>query len=125
MRRVVEGGRLLGRGPAQPWRVVLPFAGARFTEAYRRLAMQEGMESFEARYPTLYRDLGASGTADAGALRDAYRTDHLVLDDEADPRFAGWSNQQKMHWKIGQAHALAMASAFMPMARWACTMACR
>lgn len=106
----VHSWAAIGRGPAQPWRVVLPFAGARFTEAYRRLAMQEGMDAFEARYPALYRELNTSGAADAGTLRDAYRTEHVVLDDEADPRFAGWTNQRKMHWKIEQAHGLASAS---------------
>ena len=106
----VHSWAAMGRGPAQPWRVVLPFSGARFTDAYRRLATQEGLESFEERYPSLFRALRTSGTVTADELAEAYRTPHVVVDDEADPRFVGWSNQQKMHGKIAVAHDLALAS---------------
>lgn len=110
VRFFVHGWTAIGRGPALPWREVLPFSGARFTDAYRRLGMQEGMEAFEARYPTLFADLGSSGTVTADELRAAYGTDAAVVEDDRDPRFAGFSNPQKMHYKIWAAHRLALAS---------------
>jgi hypothetical protein len=100
----------IGRGPAQPWRAVLPFAGTVFPGVYRRLATQEGLPAFEARYPSLYRALEGGGRITADELRRSYGTPHAVVEDEDDPRFNGWSNSRKMHEKIAAAHALAANS---------------
>ncbi|MEM6390292.1 MAG: hypothetical protein AAF825_10680 [Pseudomonadota bacterium] len=97
----------IGRSDAQPFRYVLPFEGARFCEAYREVALSLGYEAMQARHPSLYAALGAGNSADAEALKALYKTPHVVLEDDKGPKFDGFTNQHKMHYKIHAADKLA------------------
>lgn len=103
----VHAWRKVGRADAQPFRQVLPFAGPRFAEAYRARALSEGYDAMRAALPALFAALEAGGTTDVAAVAGLYGTDHVVLEDDGDARFAAMSNQAKMHYKIHAADALA------------------
>lgn len=105
----IHSWRGIGRSDAQPFRYVLPFAGTRFPEAYRQIAVAEGFPAMRARYPALFRALGEGAQADEETLRELYGTPHVVLEDDAADRFAGFSNQDKMHHKIHAADRMARA----------------
>lgn len=100
----------IGRAGAQPFRKVLPFEGAAFRDAWRRIGMLEGFETMQARYPALLAALADGSRVDAETLRAAYGAREVVVDDETRPEFAGFTNQDKMHFKIHAADALARAS---------------
>lgn len=100
----------IGQPPAQHFRSVLPFAGEAFTEAWRRIGTLESYDGMQARYPSLFAALANSGTVEADDLRRAYGATDVVVEDEESPRFAGFSNQDKMHYKIHAAHRLASES---------------
>ena len=104
---VVHSWRAIGRADAQPQRAVLPFAGARFTQAWRAEAAVQGFEAARAAHPALMAALAQGGEADAEALRALYATPHVVLEDDAAPPFARLTNQEKMHAKIDAADRLA------------------
>ena len=103
----VHSWQKVGRADAQPFRHTLPFEGQAFTEAYRQAALAEGYDAMRARYPALFTRLFESGLADEAELEALYQTDHVVLDDETAEPFAGFSNQEKMHYKIHAADRLA------------------
>ena len=99
--------RDVGRSGAQPSRAVLPFAGAAFTRAYKDIAVASGFEAMKAAYPTLFGQLSEGARVSEDQLRATYGTAHVVLEDDTDEAFTGFSNQQKMHYKIHAADALA------------------
>ncbi len=103
----VHSWQAVGRSNAEPFRYVLPFAGAEFPETYRRIALQMGYERVQARYPTLFNALKAGAVVEADMLKSLYGTDHVVLEDDRADRFAAFSNQAKMHYKIHAAYELA------------------
>lgn len=100
----------IGRSDAQPFRYVLPFEGPRFCEAYREVTLSLGYEAMQARYPALYTALGEGNKADAEALKALYATDNVVLEDDKGPKFDGFTNQHKMHYKIHAAGQMAQAA---------------
>ena len=100
----------VGRSSAEGFRSTLPFAGAAFSDAYRGVALAVGFDEVKGRYPTLFAHLERSEHVDAPELSEFYGTDHVVVDDDGTEAFDGWSNQDKMHWKIQSAHELAVAS---------------
>ena len=100
----------VGRSSAEGFRSTLPFAGAAFSDAYRGVALAVGFDEVKQRYPTLFAHLERSEHVDAPELSAFYGTDHVVVDDDGTEAFAGWTNQDKMHWKIQSAHDLAVAS---------------
>jgi len=106
----VHSWQNIGMADAQPFRYVLPFSGQHFTHAYRELAVAEGYEAMRARYPALFGKLATSARADPEQLRALYGTDHVILDDETSAEFAGFSNPQKMHYKIHAADRMARAA---------------
>lgn len=106
----VHTWRGTGHSGAEPHRASLPFEGEAFQKAYREHCLGTSHEQVKARYPTLFWELSQTGTADAGALRDLYGTEHVVVEDDAGPEFEGWSNQQKMHYKIHACSELAYGS---------------
>lgn len=108
----------IGRAGAQPFRAILPFAGARFTAVWREIAGREGFEAMQARQPALFAALEDGAVADDAAIRAATGARAVRLEDDAAPAFAGWSNQRKMHEKIAAAHALAQAAADEDGAPW-------
>jgi len=48
----------------------------------------------------LFQVLSNSGTVTDGELREPYGTEHVVVENDRDARFDGWSNSSKMHYKI-------------------------
>ncbi|QHI96551.1 hypothetical protein GT347_00180 [Xylophilus rhododendri] len=106
----VHAWKQVGRSGSEPFRRFLPFEGEAFLAAYREQCMKMGYPDFVARYPGLFKTLSASGETSEAHLSAVYGTDKVVLEDDADARFAGWSNSRKMHYKIGQAQSLIDAS---------------
>lgn len=103
---VVHSWEKVGRSGAEPFRAYLPFAGATFSEVYRAQAHRAGMPEMHARYPALFAALREGGIVTPAELSAFYGTDHVVLEDDAGPQFDGWSNSQKMHYKIAAAAGL-------------------
>ena len=100
----------IGRSEAQPFRSVLPFAGAAFTKAYQEVGATVRFEDLKTRYPTLFAKLADGASATTAQLQTIYRTDHVVLEDDTAEKFAALTNQQKMHYKIHAADTLARSS---------------
>ncbi|MBP8939589.1 MAG: hypothetical protein KBG72_13965, partial [Agrobacterium sp.] len=100
----------IGRSGAEYFRAYLPFAGTAFCTAWREQAQRAGMEAMTALFPALFSALRNGGRVRPAALAEAYGTDHVVVEDETAPAFAGWSNSQKMHYKLEAAHKLAADS---------------
>lgn len=100
----------VGMSEPQPARAFLPFEGAAFGTAWRRIAILEGFAQMKSRQPGLFRALERGATVDAARLQDLYGAREVVVEDETDPRFAAFSNQDKMHYKIHAADALARHS---------------
>jgi hypothetical protein len=103
---VVHSWEKIGRSGAEPVRAYLPFAGPAFCAAYRAEAHRAGMAVMQARYPALFAGLQQGGVVTTDALSAFYGTDHVVLEDDAGPQFAGWSNSRKMHYKLAAAAGL-------------------
>ena len=103
---VVHSWAKVGRSGAEPVRAFLPFEGVAFCEAYRTRGLQLGLDEMMQRYPALFQALKAGGEVSPGEIGAFYRTDHVVLEDDGDARFAGWSNSRKMHYKIHAADML-------------------
>lgn len=97
----------VGRSGAQPSRDVLPFEGAAFSKAYRHIGTTLGFEEMQRRYPSLFEQLNLGGRVTQAGLSSTYDTEHVVLEDDKDSGFSGFSNPQKMHYKIHAADALA------------------
>lgn len=100
----------VGRSGAEGFRATLPFAGESFGATYRSSALRIGYAEVAQRYPTLFAQLAAGAVVDADQLREHYGTPHVVVQDDASEQFEGWSNQDKMHWKIQHCHQLALDS---------------
>lgn len=96
----VHSWNKIGRSGAEPFRAFLPFAGEAFCAAYRMAAHHAGLDETRARYPSLFSELAQSGMVSESELCGFYGTDHVVLEDDGDARFADWSNGRKMHYKI-------------------------
>lgn len=97
----------IGRADAQPFRYVLPFAGSTFPETYREIATTSGYTHMKEQYPALFKALTSGSVTSPAPLRDAYKTDHVILEDDKDPKFDSFTNQHKMHYKIHAADRLA------------------
>ena len=96
----------VGRANSEPFRRLLPFEGDAFQQSYREQCLKMGYGIFKLHYPQLFAKLAQSGEVTKAHISGVYGTDQVVLDDESDPAFEGWSNSRKMHYKIGQAQAL-------------------
>ena len=97
----------IGRAAAQPFRDTLPFEGPTFTEVYREIATALGYERMQALYPSLFAALDAGARATEEQVQAIYGTEHVVLENDRSDAFAGYSNQDKMHYKIYAADRLA------------------
>jgi hypothetical protein len=64
------------------------------------------MDEMTARYPTLFAVLRDGGTVTPVEISEVYATDHVVVEDDNAPEFGGWSNSQKMHYKLAAAQDL-------------------
>jgi hypothetical protein len=87
------------RGRAFP-----PALHAAYSTAWHELG---GLPGIKKRYPAfnaLFRD---AADASLDELRTTYQTDHIILEDDTAPPFAGYSNQEKMFYKIHAAQTFA------------------
>ena len=106
----VHTWKRIGRAGAQPFRSVLPFEGEAFCAAWRQHGTLVGYEAMQARYPTLFAAIEVGSEVTETNLRETYGARAVVVEDETAPRFVGFSNQDKMHYKIYSAHRLAAES---------------
>lgn len=97
----------IGRATPHPFRAALPFDSPRFCAEWRRIGTLESFETLQHRYPALFAALDSTARIDADTLQALYGTRSVVVEDEDDPRFAGFTNQDRMHYKIAAAHDLA------------------
>jgi tetratricopeptide (TPR) repeat protein len=83
---------------------------AGFAQAYTEVVTRLGTDEVARRYPRLFRRATAAGETDVDpeAVQALYGAEAVCIDDEADPPFDGRSNFWKMHYKIRQAHRLAI-----------------
>jgi len=87
------------------------FASEAFCRAYRQHASEVGFDVLMRHYPTLFEFIETSSSVTKEEIRAQYGPQaQVVIDDEASPRFAAFTNQQKMHYKIHAAHELMRAS---------------
>lgn len=87
------------------------FASEAFCRAYRQQASEAGFDVLMRLYPRLFEFIETSSSVTEEEIRAQYGPQtQVVIDDEASPRFAGFTNQQKMHYKIHAAHELMRAS---------------
>jgi hypothetical protein len=98
----------IGHSEAQPTRAQLPFEGEEFVKAYRKQCMELGFEVVKGRYPRLFGALSTGAIADLAELRSLYGTEFVVIENDRAPRFSGWSNSRKMHYKIHACSELAL-----------------
>lgn len=106
----VDSWMRIGRSSAEPFRYVLPFEGKRFVARYREIGIELGLPALEQRYPALFANLAHIDTVTEAELAELYDTPHVHLDDERDPRFIGFSNPEKMHFKIEACHRQVLSS---------------
>jgi hypothetical protein len=104
----VDSWLRIGRSGAEHFRYVLPFEGPRFTEKYREVCRQAGMEEFKESHPALFTALTDTGLTTKDELCEFYGTPHVRLDDDSQPPFAALSNPEKMHRKIQSCFDMAM-----------------
>ncbi|CDZ39573.1 hypothetical protein NOJ28_10195 [Neorhizobium galegae] len=97
----------IGRSGAEHFRAHLPFDGVAFCASWREQGRQVGMDELAARYPSLFARLRDSGKVTRAEIAETYGTDHVVVEDDKAPAFAGWSNSKKMHYKLAAAQNLA------------------
>ena len=96
----------IGLCGTQPFRANLPFDGEAFNTAYRFYGNKVGYKELLKRYPEFYNTINEYGEVDYSDLGEVYGTDQIVIESSSDDKFNGWSNQQKMYYKICQAQAL-------------------
>lgn len=106
----IHSWQRIGRAQPVPNRSILPFDGERFSAEYRAIAIELGLEAMTERYPALFTELAESGVVDEASLSDLYRTPHVRLENDEEPRFAAWPNPEKMHRKIESSFDMAAAS---------------
>ena len=87
------------------------FSGDFLKAWYEAFLHRQNLKDYiKAQYPSLYSLLVKSSQATYEALKEEYGTEDIVIEDEDDERFAAWSNQEKMHYKIYAANRLALDS---------------
>jgi hypothetical protein len=106
----VHSWELIGHSGAEPYRHSLPFEGRALGAAYRDQCQNLTYEAVKERYPSLFGELAKSGKTTVAELQSFYGTEHVVLENDRDERFSGWSNSAKMHYKIKASSDLAFAS---------------
>jgi tetratricopeptide (TPR) repeat protein len=81
------------------------FSG-KFLTSYQDVLDSRGWGYLADSYPKLLRRLTATNHVDEPELRALYAADAVVVEDEAQPEFAGRGNFWKMHYKVKSAHQL-------------------
>lgn len=96
----VDSWTKIGRGTPEPFRSVLPFEGAKFCSVYKKIGTEIGLDELRVRYPHLFIALDQGAFVNERELATLYRTPHVRLDDDADARFAAFTNSEKMYYKV-------------------------
>jgi tetratricopeptide (TPR) repeat protein len=111
VRYFVDTWRRLGAKPPAHGHAHRSFEPA-FAAAFIEAASRVGVEALMARYPRLAARLErvVDLEVDEEEVRALYGAAAVRVEDDAEERFAGRSNAWKMHYKIRQAHQLAVAS---------------
>lgn len=102
----VHTWKQVGRSGAEPFRRFLPFQGKNFISAYRDECAKMGYQSFVQAYPSLFHSVHNASDVTQDSLCDFYKTNYIVIEDENEPQFSGWSNSQKMHYKLSASQQL-------------------
>lgn len=100
----------LGGTNAEPYRKFLPFQGENFKKGYVEYCMIFGFEQIKKDYPTLFKYLRQSAQVTAEEIKLFYGAKNVVLEDESMPKFDGFTNSDKMHYKINACHKLMKSS---------------
>lgn len=87
------------------------FDHAGFCEAWLAVGRRHSFAAMQLAYPALFAAVARHQAVDEATLQAAFGSDAVVVaEDEREPRFEGWSNQDKMHYKIWAADRLAADS---------------
>jgi hypothetical protein len=78
-----------------------------FVQKYNPLVLQVGLQTMRARFPRFYAAFTGRSEVTEAELRDVYRTDHVVVEDDAGEPFSALTNPMKMYYKVQAAHDLA------------------
>ena len=106
----VHSWKNVGRSDPKPNRGTLPFEGRAFCAEWRRICRQEGLASMRRRQPHLFVALDNDTVTDEAHVQGVYNARSVVVEDETETRFDGFSNQDKMLYKINGASELARTS---------------
>lgn len=98
----------VGRASPAPFRAYLPLEGEAFCAEWRRIGTLEGLESLQQRYPSLFLALSEDTTVSTQDIKEFFGAREAVIEDDQSDAFTDFSNQDKMHYKIHEAHQLAM-----------------
>jgi hypothetical protein len=98
----------IGRRAPEPGHTKRLFDG-KFLAAYDHALTVHGFAAVRQALPSLFSFLQNDAIVDGDALKALYRTDQIVIEDESDPRFAGWNNYDKMYYKGSACTQLALA----------------
>ncbi|MDX1916253.1 MAG: hypothetical protein SFU55_11775 [Methylophilus sp.] len=102
----VHSWKSVGGTSAEPFRKFLPFEGRQFQEAYREYCLTFGFDNMQQTYPTLFKYLKQSAQVTEQEIKEFYGAKNVVLDDESTSQFDGFTNSDKMHYKIHACHKL-------------------
>jgi tetratricopeptide (TPR) repeat protein len=78
-----------------------------FLTAFRTVAGNVDRRTLLAQYPTFFDYFRSGQAISIAEVRDFYRTDHVVVEDDGTAEFAGFNNPMKMYYKIAQSHRMA------------------
>lgn len=106
----VHSWKDVGGTNADPIRKFLPFESEDFNKVYREYCMVLGFESIKRDYPTLFKSLKHSAQVSEQEIKSFYKAKNVILEDESDPKFDGFTNSDKMHYKIQACHQLMRSS---------------
>ena len=102
----VHSWKDVGGTNANPVRKFLPFESEAFSKAYREYCMVLGFENIKKDYPTLFKSLKHSAQVTEQEIKSFYDAKNVVLEDDDDAKFDGYTNSDKMHYKIQACHKL-------------------
>lgn len=106
----VHSWKDVGGTNANPVRKFLPFESESFNEAYREYCMVLGFENIKKEYPTLFEFLKHSAQVTEPEIKLFYGAKNVILEDESNVMFDGYTNSDKMHYKIDACHKLMRSS---------------
>lgn len=97
------------RFPDPAWRghVERRFSDDSFVDSYIKMCSQYGIATITELYPSIFSTTAGDAIATEAVIKEAYGKDTvLVIDDELSKRFQGFTNQDKMFYKISECFKL-------------------